>query len=231
MLQIFNNVNKIIERVESVAGSVCRNPEDIKLVAVTKGVKISEIREGIEAGIRIIGENRVQESLPKIEAIKDDISWHMIGHLQTNKVKDVIGRFELIHSVDSLNLAREIERRAKGRGIVQKILLEVNLSGEESKYGFCEEDIIEDIREISRFENIMVRGLMTIPPYSVNPEDAREYFSQLRRLFKKIREEKIDNIYMEELSMGMSNDFEVAIEEGATMVRIGTAIFGQRYYG
>ena len=219
------NIKNILTRIKKAAESVGRNAKEIKLVTVTKTVDVNRIKEAVEAGLRIFGENRVQEALPKLKEIGKIALWHFIGHLQTNKVKDVVGSFELIHVVDSLRLLEEIDKQAKKRDIVQEILIEVKLSEEESKFGMTENGLLPLIERASEFENIKILGLMTIPPFFDDAEKTRPYFKRLR----EIRDEAEKRGFrLPELSMGMSHDFEIAIEEGATMVRIGTAIFGER---
>lgn len=225
MNNIAANIKNILQRMKLAAERVNRKPEEIKLVAVTKTVDIPRIREAISAGIIIIGENRVQEAREKFKEIGRAVQWHLIGHLQTNKVKYVLDIFNLIHSIDSPSLAEEIQRRAETRGIRMNVLIEVNLSGEKTKFGILPEAVSGLVKSICRLKNINIRGLMTMPPFSESPEDSRPYFSMLRMIRDSIQKE---GIMINDLSMGMSNDFEVAIEEGATMVRIGTAIFGER---
>ena len=214
--------------MEQAARRVHRDLGEIKLIAVSKTVEIAHIREAIEAGVTILGENYVQEARDKIEQIGHGIQWHMIGHLQSNKAKYAVTLFDYIHSVDGISLAREIDRRAAQKGRRVRALLEVNLSGEPSKFGITPEAVMELIHHVSSLEHISVEGLMTMPPYFDEPEKARPYFIRLRELRDRIREEGIEGVRMDELSMGMSGDFEAAIEEGATMVRVGTAIFGER---
>lgn len=225
MNNIAANIKNILQRMKLAAERVNRKPEEIKLVAVTKTVDIPRIREAISAGIIIIGENRVQEAREKFKEIGRAVQWHLIGHLQTNKVKYVFDIFNLIHSIDSPSLAEEIQRRAETRGIRMNVLIEVNLSGEKTKFGILPEAVSGLVKSICRLKNINIQGLMTMPPFSESPEDSRPYFSMLRMIRDSIQKE---GIMINDLSMGMSNDFEVAIEEGATMVRIGTAIFGER---
>jgi len=225
MGNIAANIKGIIHKIKLAAERVGRKEESVELVAVTKTVDVSKIKEAIRAGIKIIGENRVQEAREKFKDIGKEVEWHLIGHLQTNKVKYIFDIFSLIHSVDSLLLSEEIQRRAENKGLETDILIEVNLSGEKTKFGILPEKAINFVKDISRFKNINIMGLMTIPPFSESPEDSRKYFKMLRMLRDDIQREGIE---MKELSMGMSNDFEAAVEEGATMVRIGTAIFGER---
>ncbi|NLP29897.1 MAG: YggS family pyridoxal phosphate-dependent enzyme [Clostridiales bacterium] len=205
-------------------------PDDVLLVAVTKTRSAEEINKAIDCGITDIGENKVQEILEKYDYVKP-VRWHMIGHLQTNKVKYIIDKVSLIHSVDSLKLAKEINRRAGNKGITMDVLIQVNVAQEDSKYGIDAEEAVPLIEEILKnYENIRVRGLMTIAPFEENPEDVRKYFKQLKALYDScatIKHERLDFKY---LSMGMTNDYEVAIEEGSNLIRIGTAIFGERKY-
>jgi pyridoxal phosphate enzyme (YggS family) len=197
-------------------------------MAVSKTVVLERIREALEAGITLLGENYVQEAREKIPAIGHAAEWHMIGHLQTNKVKYVVNLFDWIHSVDRLELARELDKRAGQNNRRLNVLIEVNVSGEESKNGMEPDAALELVRQVSLLPNISVHGLMTMPPYSDNPENSRPYFQALRKLRDEISAAAIPNIRMDELSMGMTDDFEVAIEEGTTIIRVGRAIFGKR---
>ncbi len=215
--------------MDQAAGRAGRDPEEIKLVAVSKTIESARIQEAIEAGVTILGENYVQEAREKIEKIGHGVQWHMIGHLQKNKAKHTVTLFDYIHSLDGISLAREIDRRAAQKGIRVRALVEVNLSGETSKFGIAFEAVMDLVRHVALLKHISIEGLMTMPPYFDEPEKARPYFMRLRELRDRIREEGIEGVRMDELSMGMSGDFEVAIEEGATMVRVGTAIFGERY--
>jgi len=229
MSDIASNLFKVQETIRKAALKVGREPKDIKLVAVTKTVDPSKIKEAIKAGVTIVGENYVQEAKEKIAQIDHDIQWHMIGHLQTNKAKHAVKLFDMIQSVDSLRLAEELNKQAKRLGTVVKILIQVNVSGEESKFGVSPQGIHSLISQISnKMENLSIQGLMTMPPYFNDPERTRPYFRALRELRDRIVSSEIRNVTLGELSMGMSNDYEIAIEEGATIVRIGTAIFGER---
>lgn len=205
-----------------------RAPESVTLVAVSKTKPLSMLLEAYEAGVRDFGENRVQELMDKIPGMPGDVRWHMIGHLQTNKVKYIVDKVAMIHSVDSLRLAEEISREASRRNIVADILVEVNVAGEESKFGVSCDEACPLVEKIALLPGIHVRGLMTIAPYTENSEDNRQYFQKLRQLSVDIRRKNIDNIDMDVLSMGMTGDYSVAIEEGATYVRVGTGIFGGR---
>jgi pyridoxal phosphate enzyme (YggS family) len=223
---IKNNLEIINEKIKKVALKVNRNPEEIKLVAVTKTATIEQIKEAISAGVKIIGENKVQEAKEKYQILSADIEWHLVGHLQTNKVKYAIEIFDCIHSVDSIKLAKEIDKRSLQFGMITNVLVEVNVSGEETKYGIKPEEVKPFLKEISEFSRIRVRGLMTIAPITEDKEEVRPYFRKLRELFEKIKSKNIKNVKMDYLSMGMTEDFEVAIEESANMIRIGRGIFG-----
>ena len=214
--------------MEQAARRAGRDPGEIKLIAVSKTVEIAHIREAIEAGVTILGENYVQEAREKIGEIGHGIQWHMIGHLQSNKAKYVVDLFYYIHSLDGIPLARELDRRAAQKGRMVRALVEVNLSGETSKFGVASGAVMELIHHVISLEHISIEGLMTMPPYFDEPEKARPHFIRLRELRDRIQKEGIEGVRMDELSMGMSGDFEAAIEEGATMVRVGTAIFGER---
>jgi len=226
---IVSNIMNIRQRMAAAAERSGRNPADIQLMAVSKTVPPERIREALNAGITWFGENYVQEAREKIPAIGQNASWHMIGHLQTNKVKYVVHLFDWIHSVDRLELAKELDKRAAQNQRTLKVLIEVNVSGEASKNGMEPSRVLEFVRQISVLPNLSVQGLMTMPPYSDNPEDARPFFIALRRLRDEIASENIPGVQMKELSMGMTDDFEVAIEEGATIIRVGRAIFGERH--
>jgi len=228
MSDIENNIARIRERMAEAALKSGRIPEDVRLMAVTKTVDDDRIAEAIEGGVDIIGENYIQEALRKIEKLGKRIEWHMIGHLQSNKAKYAVRFIDMIHSVDKIELARQIDRRAKTVDSVMKILIEVNLSGEASKSGIAKKEALSFVRAIAPFENLSIQGLMTMPPWSSNPEHSRPYFSELKELSDKIAREHIEGVFMNELSMGMSDDYRVAVEEGATIVRIGRAIFGER---
>lgn len=220
-----------MDRITAAAKRAGRDPSTVRLVVVTKTVDHDRIREAVAAGAGILGENRVQEAKGKIEALGKIARWHLIGHLQTNKAKYAVKLFDLIHSVDTIELAKELDRQAAKIGKAQDILIEVNIAGEASKAGMAVKGAPALVAEAAKLRNIAVKGLMTMPPYSENPEDSRPYFSVLRELAETIAKEHISNATMQELSMGMSGDFEVAIEEGATLVRVGTAIFGERNSG
>jgi len=222
-----NNLEIINEKIKKAALKANRNPEEIKLVAVTKTATIEQIKEAINAGVKIIGENKVQEAKEKYQILTADTEWHLVGHLQTNKVKYAIEIFDCIQTVDSIKLAKEIDKRSLQFGKTTNVLVEVNVSGEESKYGIKPEEVEPFLKEISEFSRIRVRGLMTIVPIiEEDTEEVRPYFRKLRELSKEIKSKNIKNLKMDYLSMGMTDDFEVAIEEGANMVRIGRGIFG-----
>ncbi len=223
------NFKEITEKIAKAATDSGRRAQEITLLAATKTVDTELINYAISKGITHIGENRVQEFLSK-ENSYEPCHKHFIGHLQTNKVKDIIGKVELIHSVDSYRLAREISKQAVKRGIVADILLEVNIGNEESKSGFCYDEVQKAVEDIAGLEGVYIKGLMAIPPICESKEDNREHFKRMHKLFIDIGNKKIDNSSMEILSMGMSDDYETAIAEGATMVRIGTALFGKRNY-
>lgn len=207
-----------------------RRREDVTLIAVSKTKPVSDLEEAYALGVRVFGENKVQELADKYEVLPKDIEWHMIGHLQRNKVKYIIDKVALIHSVDSLRLAETIEKEAAKRNITVNILIEVNVAREESKFGLMPEELEEFIAKISDFSHIRVKGLMTIAPFVADSEENRVIFQRLHKLSVDIETKNVDNITMRVLSMGMTNDYSVAVEEGATMVRVGTGIFGARDY-
>jgi len=227
---LFENIKNIYRKISSAAIRSGRNPFDVTLVAVTKTVDAGKIKEAIGLGLRVFGENRVQEAQKKIEQCREQcadcrLEWHMIGHLQKNKAKAAVRLFDLIHSIGSVGLAEEVNACASKENKVQKVLIEVKLSDEETKHGVSRENLMGLIGAAANMKNLKLEGLMTIPPFFDDPEMARPFFSELREL----RDKAGKNGYaLPELSMGMTNDFEVAILEGATMVRIGTGIFGER---
>lgn len=221
---------QVEERIAAACERCGREREEVTLIAVSKTKPVSMIKEVMEAGILEFGENKVQELTAKYEELPKNLHWHLIGHLQRNKVKYVVDKAALIHSVDSIRLAEAIEAEAAKQNVIAHILVEVNVAGEESKFGVRPEDTLSFVEKVSGFSHLQVEGLMTIAPFVENPEENRAYFAQLRKLSVDIDGKNIDNINMNVLSMGMTNDFEIAIEEGATMVRIGTAIFGERNY-
>ncbi len=223
-----------LEYVESQIREACersgRPREEVTLIAVSKTKPVSVLKEAYDLGVRVFGENKVQELADKYEALPKDIRWHMIGHLQRNKVKYIIDKVELIHSVDSLRLAETIEKEAARHNITANILIEVNVAKEESKFGLMPEELDEFVFEVAKFPHIQVQGLMTIAPFVDDPEENRGIFQRLRKLSVDIAAKNVDNITMRILSMGMTNDYTVAVEEGAAMVRVGTGIFGARDY-
>ena len=227
---LIDSIRTIYTRISHAAMRAGRNPEEVTLIAVTKTVTVLQVKEAIEAGLRTFGENRVQEARTKIEGLSagwtmPSVSWHLIGHLQKNKAKYAVRLFDMIHSLDSVELAEELNSQAEKAGKVQEVLLEVKLSPEETKHGVPGTELRQLLTMVQTMKHLRLRGLMTIPPFFELPEEARPYFRELREL-----RDEADSAghHLPELSMGMSNDFEVAIEEGATMVRIGTAIFGER---
>lgn len=224
------NLKDISKKIENTAEKCNRQSKDITLIAVSKTKPVSLIQDAYNLGIRDFGENKVQEILEKFPALPKDIQWHMIGHLQRNKVKYIIDKVALIHSVDSLRLAVEIDKEARKHGIVMPILIEVNIANEDSKYGLLKEQVIPEICNISRLSNVAIKGLMTVAPFTEKEEENRKYFKSMKELSVDIMKENIDNVCMDILSMGMTGDYSIAIEEGSTMVRVGTGIFGERDY-
>lgn len=216
-------IQRVRDRMIAAAQRSGRDPHRITLIVVTKGVTTDRIREAVAAGATVFGENRVQEAVQKIEAIEGARRWDLIGHLQRNKVKQVVGVFDMIHSVDSLDLVRELDRQAGRAGVRQKVLIQVNTSREPSKHGVLPEGVEALVRETAALPHLTLEGLMTIPPQSDEPEDSRFFYRSLRQRADAFRQ---TGLSVRELSMGMSNDYEVAIEEGATLIRVGTAIFG-----
>ena len=227
---VAENYRYVLKKVEEACVRSGRDPKDVTLIAVSKTKPVEMIEEAMEAGARVFGENKVQELCDKYEQLPKDLHWHLIGHLQRNKVKYIVDKAELIHSVDSLKLAETIEKEAAKKNCIQDILVEVNVAQEESKFGLKVDEVIPFIEKISQFQHICVKGLMTIAPFVENPDDNRPVFANLHKLSVDIMNKNIDNVNVSILSMGMTNDYEVAIEEGATMVRVGTGIFGARNY-
>ncbi len=207
-----------------------RDPSEVRLVAVTKNVDVARICSVVSAGVDHLGENRVQEAARKIPEVPGSPTWHLVGHLQRNKARHAVGLFSMIQSLDSLELAAELDRRCEACGASLDALLQVNISGESTKYGVAPEAAAGVLREMPVFEHLRVLGLMTMAPYSEDPEDARVWFRALRRLARELSALCLSNVTMDELSMGMSGDYRVAVEEGSTIVRVGTAIFGERAY-
>ncbi len=224
------NLRGVEEKINAACKRSGRSREDVTLIAVSKTKPVETLQQAYDMGVRVFGENKVQELVDKYEALPKDIHWHMIGHLQRNKVKYIIDKVDLIHSVDSLRLAETIDKEAKKHNLTANILIEVNVAGEDSKFGVRPEELEPLINEISHFSNIQVLGLMTIAPFVENAEENRTVFARLRKLSVDIASKNIDNVNMGLISMGMTNDYEVAIEEGATIIRVGTGIFGQRDY-
>lgn len=230
MIDIKNNLDEIMINIKNAAEASGRKAEDILLLGVTKTVEVERIKKLMECGVKTLGENRVQELLSKYDIIGNEAKWHLIGNLQTNKVKYIADKVELIHSVESVKLAEEIDKQGKKINKVIDILVEINIANESSKHGILPENVSKFIDEISKFDNICIKGLMTVAPFVENPQDNRKYFAQMRKIFIDNKAKNVDNINMEFLSMGMTNDYQVAIEEGANIVRIGTGIFGKRDY-
>jgi PLP dependent protein len=228
MVDVAANCQRVVERIREAAAKCGRDPNGIKILAASKSQDASHIRAAIEAGIRLFGENYVQEAQAKRAAIKEAAEWHMIGHLQRNKVKAALQLFDLIESLDSVELARELNKEGEKRGKKVRAFVEVNLGGEETKSGIEREDVSSLLQQVGRLSHLHVEGLMVVPPLRDNPEETRPYFHALRKLQVELKELKIPNVDLKELSMGMTQDYPVAIEEGATLVRIGTAIFGPR---
>jgi pyridoxal phosphate enzyme (YggS family) len=224
-----DRLERVRERIQKAADAGHRSVDTIRLIAVSKTVPAGPVEEAVAAGVTDLGENYIQEAREKINSLAAlPVNWHFIGHLQSNKAKYAVRLFDLIHSVDSLKLANELDKYAKKVGKIQSVLIQVNIAKEDTKAGVFVENTRQLLQDLSRLENISIRGLMTMPPYFNAPEKVRPFFAALRELRDRINAEAIPNVALDELSMGMSGDFEAAIEEGATMVRIGTAIFGER---
>ena len=224
------NLQEVVEKIQSACRRAGRNRSEVTLVAVSKTKPAATLQEAYDLGVRVFGENKVQEIREKYQVLPKDIEWHMIGHLQTNKVKYIVDKVRLIHSVDSLRLAEVIEKEAEKQDRIVDILLEVNVAEEESKFGLKTAEVLPLAEKLTALSHIRLRGLMTIAPFVENPEKNRAIFANLHKLYVDIKEKNIDNGTVSILSMGMTNDYEVAIEEGATMVRVGTGIFGARDY-
>ncbi|BFU95444.1 MAG: conserved protein of unknown function [Nitrospira sp.] len=226
---IADRLKAVMDRIRQAALAAGREPASVRLVAATKAVSAERVREAVVAGLRLAGENRLQEAILKIQALRDEpLRWHFIGQLQRRKVREVVARFDIIHSVDTLELALEIDRRAEAAAIRQDVLLEVNVAGEPTKAGFSPDQLEEQLSQFSGLTHLCIRGLMTIPPPVDNPERTRVHFRALRELAGRLSGQAVPGVEMTELSMGMSSDYVVAVEEGATLVRVGTAIFGRR---
>ena len=224
------NLESVEEKIQEACKKSGRNREDVTLIAVSKTKPVETLQEAYDLGVRVFGENKVQELTEKYDSLPKDIHWHMIGHLQRNKVKYIIDKVDLIHSVDSIRLAETIDKEAQKHDLVANILVEVNVAKEESKFGLMPEEVDGFIDEIAKLKHIQVKGLMTIAPFVENPEKNRTVFADLRKLSVDIAKKNVDNVNVSILSMGMTNDYVVAVEEGATMVRVGTGIFGARNY-
>lgn len=227
-MNIKDNLANVIERIGEAAYKSGRNPHEINLVAVTKNVDSNIIMKSIDLGVTNIGENRVQEFRAKYDTIAKPVNWHFIGNLQSNKVKYIVDKVDLVHSLDRSSLAKELNKRGKGIDRIVPVLVQVNISKESTKSGIFEEEIFSFMDSIADFKYIEIKGLMTIAPHTTNIESVRPYFSRMRELFEKVKDQQYKNVDMKYLSMGMTNDFEVAIEEGANIVRVGRAIFGNR---
>ena len=229
-MSIAKNIEDIRQRIADAAKRVNRDPSEILLLAVTKTVDLERIRQAVDAGLSELGENRVQEMIPKFDEIDRKVDWHLIGTLQKNKVKYIINKVKLVHSLCSVSVAEEMQRLCEKNNTHIDVLIEVNVTGEESKSGIPILEIRAFINSISKLDRVHVKGLMTIARYSPDPEDARPCFKELKGLFEELKDRKEENFEMKYLSMGMSGDYEVAIEEGANIVRVGSAIFGERVY-
>ncbi len=227
---VTENLMDVEAKIQAACDRAGRDRSEVTLIAVSKTKPVEMIKEAIDCGINVFGENKVQELVSKYDELDKGLEWHMIGHLQRNKVKMLPGRVKRIHSVDSIRLAEEIDKQFSNAGLIADILVEVNVAGEDSKFGIALDEVEEFLRKISQYSSIKVHGLMTIAPYVDDPEQNRTIFCDLRKKMVDINSKNIDNIYMDELSMGMTGDYEVAIEEGATYVRVGTGIFGSRIY-
>lgn len=227
---ITENLEQVRKNIDEACRMAGRDPKEVTLIAVSKTKPVSMLKEAYDAGTRCFGENKVQEIMDKHPQLPEDIQWHMIGHLQRNKVKYIVDKVSMIHSVDSLRLAQTIEQEAAKHNVCVPVLLEVNVAQEESKFGLKMDEVLPLIETIADFPHIKVQGLMTIAPYVENAEDNRDFFRQLKKLSVDIEAKNINNVSMSVLSMGMTGDYQVAVQEGATMVRVGTGIFGERNY-
>ena len=227
---ITENLEQVRKNIDEACRMAGRDPKEVTLIAVSKTKPVSMLKEAYDAGARCFGENKVQEIMDKHPQLPEDIQWHMIGHLQRNKVKYIFDKVSMIHSVDSLRLAQTIEQEAAKHNVCVPVLLEVNVAQEESKFGLKMDEVLPLIETIADFPHIKVQGLMTIAPYVENAEDNRDFFRQLKKLSVDIEAKNINNVSMSVLSMGMTGDYQVAVQEGATMVRVGTGIFGERNY-
>ena len=225
-----DKLNLVKKNIEEACNTAGRSSQEVTLIAVSKTKPVEMLKEAYDAGARVFGENKVQEIVDKYDQMPSDVQWHMIGHLQRNKVKYIIDKVSMVHSVDSVRLAEAIEKEAAKKDICMPVLIEVNVAGEESKFGLSVEEVLPFLKEISSYEHLQVKGLMTIAPYVENAEENRNIFKELKTLSVDISNKNIDNVNMDILSMGMTGDYEVAVEEGATLVRVGTGIFGERNY-
>ncbi len=230
MIEIKNNLEIIQSKIVKACERSGRNPAELEIIAVTKTIDIESIDYALDCGINSIGENKVQEIMDKYPKIQKPVKWHLIGHLQTNKVKYIIDKVDLIHSLDSISLAEEINKRAAKLSLIKDVLIQVNVAEEESKFGIGYDEVDSFIEQLQGFDNIRVRGFMTIAPYFEDPEQVRPYFRRLKQKFDEYQKKELKGNDIEFLSMGMTNDYEVAAEEGANLLRIGTGIFGARNY-
>jgi pyridoxal phosphate enzyme (YggS family) len=228
MVDVADNYRNIVERISEAALKAGRNPREIKLLAAAKSQSIESVRAAIAAGVGLVGENYVQEAEGKKQAISDQVEWHMIGHLQRNKVKAALNTFDLIESLDSLALALELDKEGRKKGKTVRTFIEVNLGDEQSKTGVAQDAVVELLKRVGDLEHLRVEGFMAVPPFKENPEESRPFFAALKNLQMELQCLKVPNVMLNELSMGMTHDYPVAVEEGATTVRIGTALFGPR---
>lgn len=228
MVDVAGNYHKILDRISEIAGKCGRHPREVKVLGAAKSQSVGLIRQAIAAGVTLIGENYVQEAETKKAQVLESVGWHMIGHLQRNKAKAAVEIFDLIETLDSVALALELEKQGKRIGKKIRALVEVNLAGEESKSGIAKDDLASLLEAVAKLDHVAVEGLMTVPPFREEPEESRPYFRELRKLKGKFNAQRIPHVDLQELSMGMTHDYPVAIEEGATIVRIGTALFGPR---
>jgi PLP dependent protein len=228
MVDVAASYREIIDRISDAALKAGRNPQEIKLLAATKSQSVESIRAAVAAGVQLIGENYVQEAEHKRQAIAEPVEWHMIGHLQRNKVQAALKTFDLVQSLDSAALALELEKEGKKRGKTIRALIEVNLGDEQSKSGLAQDKVTELLKQVGELAHLRVEGFMAVPPFKENPEEVRPFFIALKNLQMELQSLKIPNVMLNELSMGMTHDYPVAVEEGATIVRIGTALFGAR---
>lgn len=227
---VAENLAQVQKNINESCSKINRDPNEVTLIAVSKTKPVEMLKEAYDAGARVFGENKVQEIVDKYDQMPSDVKWHMIGHLQRNKVKYIVDKVAMIHSVDSLRLAETIEKEAAKKAVIVPILIEVNVAQEESKFGLKPEEVLPFIEQIADFSHIRIKGLMTIAPYVDNAEENREIFRELKKLSVDIAAKNINNVTMSVLSMGMTGDYMVAVQEGATMVRVGTGIFGARNY-